>query len=78
MPLEPWRPKSPREGNVYRNSAGEGLSSQNASSIQVTLEVGEELKSLEVLWPSGEKTILNSIPSEPLLEIEEASPETQD
>ena len=40
----------------YRRGIGEGLSSQNAAAIRVTLAADETLKSLSVRWPSGKVT----------------------
>jgi hypothetical protein len=42
-----------RNRRVFRKSIGEGLSSQNAPWIPVTLAPDESIKLLQVQWPSG-------------------------
>lgn len=60
-----------RNQKVFRKSIGEGLSSQNAPWIPVTLAHDEAIKSLQVRWPSG-KTSNYSPPEEPgLIELTE-------
>ncbi|MGK0189726.1 MAG: hypothetical protein ACI9R3_005543 [Verrucomicrobiales bacterium] len=39
--------------HVYRRSIGEGLSSQNAGAIRITLAPGDTLQNVIVHWPSG-------------------------
>lgn len=57
---------------VFRRSLGEGLASQNAAAIRVTLAQGEVLRELLVQWPSGRITVRNEIPpGTGTLEIEE-------
>ncbi len=57
---------------LYRRSAGQGLSSQNAGAIRVTLSKGETFDSLEVLWPSGAKSRMNKIPNQSKITIAES------
>ncbi len=55
---------------VFRRSLGEGLASQNAATIRITLAPGESLRGLEVQWPSGKKTA-HAPPVEPLILLRE-------
>ena len=41
---------------LFRRSIGEGLASQNAAAIRITLAPGEELRELQVQWLSGQRT----------------------
>lgn len=38
---------------ILHRQAGEGFASQNSSRLRVGLDAGETIKSLEVVWPSG-------------------------
>jgi len=42
---------------AFQNSVGEGLSSQNSSWIHVGLGEKKQIDQIEVLWPSGKKTL---------------------
>lgn len=46
---------------IFQLSCGEGLSSQNAKRIHVGMGEAEKIDSLEVIWPSGKKTIQTDI-----------------
>jgi hypothetical protein len=41
---------------IFRRSLGEGLASQNAAAIRVTLSSGEELRELQIKWPGGKQS----------------------
>lgn len=41
---------------VFRRSIGEGLASQNAAALRITLAPGESLRELQVQWPSGKRS----------------------
>ncbi len=59
---------------VFRRSIGEGLASQNAAAIRVTLAPGETLQELQVLWPSGTRTTLAPASSEAAILLKETVP----
>jgi hypothetical protein len=48
---------------AFRRSAGEGLAAVNAAALRFALREGEELRSVEVRWPSGDVTRLTNLPT---------------
>ena len=58
----------------FRRSAGEGLASQNAAVVRVTLAPAETLRELTVRWPSGRLTTHRPKASEKLLVLREVEP----
>ncbi len=56
---------------IYRRSLGEGLASQNAAGIRVTLATGELLKELQIQWPSGKRTTHSPDPAATVLTLQE-------
>lgn len=59
---------------VFRRSIGEGLASQNAAGIRVTIAPGETLTELRVRWPSGKLTTRKIAESARAVEIGETDP----
>ncbi|MGI8603710.1 MAG: ASPIC/UnbV domain-containing protein [Verrucomicrobiales bacterium] len=59
---------------IFRRSLGEGLASQNAAAIRVTLAPGEELHELQINWPSGKQTTHRPEPRVPALQLREREP----
>ena len=59
---------------VFRRSAGEGLASQNAAAVRVTLAPSETLKELRVRWPSGRRTTHRPPASDTSLVLHEIEP----
>lgn len=58
---------------IFRRSMGEGLASQNAAAIRVTVAPGEELRELQIKWPSGKLTTHRPDPGARVLTIREAA-----
>ena len=59
---------------VFRRSIGEGLASQNAAAIRVTLAPGEELRELQIKWPGGKQSVHRPDPGTSALTIREGGP----
>lgn len=59
---------------LFRRSLGEGLASQNAAAIRVTLAPGEEFRGLQITWPSGKQTNRRPDPGIAALTIREDEP----
>ena len=57
---------------IYRRSLGEGLASQNASPVRVTLAPGEELREIRVRWPSGSSTTIQPEAAATQLNVKES------
>ena len=59
---------------LFRRSLGEGLASQNAAAIRVTLAPGEELRELQIRWPGGKLSTHRPDPGPSALTIREGGP----
>lgn len=59
---------------AFRRSAGEGLASQNAAAVRVTLAPGESLRELQVRWPSGKRTTHRPKASDTTVVLREVEP----
>lgn len=56
---------------TYRRTAGEGLASQNAPIVRLTLSPGESLREIRVRWPSGRTSNHRPKPSEAEVRLSE-------
>ncbi len=48
---------------MFQLSCGEGLSSQNAKRIHIGMGDVVKIDKLEVIWPSGKKTVRENVPA---------------
>ena len=70
-PSTQWSPRDPFGASIlvsigktkrrFLLSCGEGLSSQNSKRIHVGLGDAEKIDSIEVSWPSGNKTVRENV-----------------
>ena len=56
---------------TFRRSAGEGLASQNAAGLRLTLAPGESLRELQIRWPSGRTSTHRPKPGDSTLRLQE-------
>ncbi len=72
-PSESWSPRDAygarlvvttgETKRMFQLSCGEGLSGVNSKRIHIGMGDASEIDSLEVLWPSGKRTVLEKIPA---------------
>jgi len=58
---------------LFQNQAGEGFGSQNSATIRIGCSQDDEITKLEVRWPSGLKTMVQSPKLDEILTVKETS-----